>query len=118
MGYDAEWCVVSAADLGAPHKRDRIWLLARRSDTNLAHSSGQHGQRLLPQSTHPQIGSRPLQRSPRSCSDGPTRWPSEPDMGRVAYGVAFRMDRLKALGNGQVPRVAATAFHGLHTGQW
>ncbi|WJO24088.1 DNA cytosine methyltransferase [Pseudomonas soli] len=118
MGYDAEWCVVSAADLGAPHRRDRIWLLARRSDTNLAHSSSQHVQGLLPQSTYPQIGSRSLQRSPGPRSDGPARWPSEPDMGRVADGVAFRMDRLKALGNGQVPRVAATAFHGLHSGQW
>ena len=38
------------------------------------------------------------------------RWPTEPNMGRVANGVAFRVDRIKALGNGQVPRVAATAF--------
>ena len=37
-------------------------------------------------------------------------WPSEPDVGRVANGVAARVDRLKAIGNGQVPRVAATAF--------
>ena len=29
---------------------------------------------------------------------------------RVADGVAARVDRLKAIGNGQVPRVAATAF--------
>lgn len=38
------------------------------------------------------------------------KWPAEPRLGRVANGVAHRMDRLKALGNGQVPRVAATAF--------
>ncbi|WP_432783677.1 hypothetical protein QZH45_09485 [Pseudomonas corrugata] len=31
-------------------------------------------------------------------------------IGRVAMGVDFRSDRIKALGNGQVPRVAATAF--------
>ena len=37
-------------------------------------------------------------------------WPPEPDVGRVANGVAARVDRLKAIGNGQVPRVAATAF--------
>lgn len=37
-------------------------------------------------------------------------WPAEPELGRVANGVADRMDRLKALGNGQVPRVAATAW--------
>ena len=28
MGYDAEWGVVSAADAGAPHLRERIWILA------------------------------------------------------------------------------------------
>lgn len=37
-------------------------------------------------------------------------WSAEPDVGRVAHGVAARVDRLKALGNGQVPAVAATAF--------
>ena len=28
MGYDAKWCVLGACDAGAPHKRDRIWILA------------------------------------------------------------------------------------------
>jgi site-specific DNA-cytosine methylase len=37
-------------------------------------------------------------------------WSVEPNVGRVANGVAARVDRLKAIGNGQVPRVAATAF--------
>ena len=27
MGFDAEWCVLSAADVGAPHLRERIWIL-------------------------------------------------------------------------------------------
>lgn len=37
-------------------------------------------------------------------------WSAEPDVGRVAHRVAARVDRLKAIGNGQVPAVAATAF--------
>jgi DNA (cytosine-5)-methyltransferase 1 len=37
-------------------------------------------------------------------------WATEPDVGRVADGVASRVDRLKALGNGQVPDVAALAW--------
>jgi DNA (cytosine-5)-methyltransferase 1 len=37
-------------------------------------------------------------------------WESEPDLGRVADGVAARVDRLKAIGNGQVPLCAATAW--------
>lgn len=37
-------------------------------------------------------------------------WLTEPDVGRVAHGVAARVDRLKAIGNGQVPAVAALAW--------
>lgn len=43
-------------------------------------------------------------------------WRIEPDVGRVAYGVAFGMDRLKALGNGQVPQCAALAWRTLSEG--
>ena len=28
MGFDARWCVLGACDAGAPHKRERIWILA------------------------------------------------------------------------------------------
>lgn len=37
-------------------------------------------------------------------------WKAEPGLGRVADGVANRVDRIKAIGNGQVPIVAARAF--------
>jgi DNA (cytosine-5)-methyltransferase 1 len=37
-------------------------------------------------------------------------WEVEPDVGRVADGVAARVDRLKAIGNGQVPEVARRAW--------
>ena len=40
----------------------------------------------------------------------PCWWEAEPNVGRVADGVAFTVDRLKAIGNGQVPLCAATAF--------
>jgi hypothetical protein len=40
----------------------------------------------------------------------PDWYATEPDVGRVADGVAARVDRLKALGNGQVPLCAATAW--------
>ena len=39
-----------------------------------------------------------------------TWWAVEPDLGRVAHGVDARVDRLKAIGNGQVPLCAATAW--------
>ena len=37
-------------------------------------------------------------------------WSTEPNVGRVADGVAARVDRLKSIGNGQVPLCAATAW--------
>lgn len=37
-------------------------------------------------------------------------WTTEPRLGRVAHGVAHRVDRLKAIGNGQVCRVVELAW--------
>lgn len=48
-----------------------------------------------------------------NCSGGSgteNRWPPEPRVGRVVDGVAHGVDRLKALGNGQVPAVAKMAW--------
>jgi hypothetical protein len=40
----------------------------------------------------------------------PNWWTSEPDVDRVVNGVAARVHRLKAIGNGQVPACAAAAW--------
>ena len=45
----------------------------------------------------------------------PSWWEAEPDVGRVVDGLAYRVDRLRAIGNGQVPAVAARAFEYLYT---
>ena len=42
-GYDTEWCRVAASDVGAPHRRYRIIILARPSHANRA---GLEGRRL------------------------------------------------------------------------
>lgn len=31
LGYDCRWTVLGAADVGAPHRRDRLWLVANAS---------------------------------------------------------------------------------------
>lgn len=46
-------------------------------------------------------------------SERPNWWTTEPALGRVAHGVARRVDRLKCIGNGQVPAVAALAWETL-----
>jgi DNA (cytosine-5)-methyltransferase 1 len=57
-------------------------------------------------------GGPSAEREAVETSQGPfgTWWATEPNVGRVAHGVAARVDRLKAIGNGQVPAVAALAF--------
>ncbi|HCF3885673.1 TPA: DNA cytosine methyltransferase [Pseudomonas aeruginosa] len=40
LGYDARWCVMGAADVGAPHKRDRIWIVANASGRRRSEPSG------------------------------------------------------------------------------
>ncbi|UZS64499.1 DNA cytosine methyltransferase [Pseudomonas syringae] len=72
--------------------------------------------RVLPECLDAPQREKPRKGSPGSCGHGLRPSPPEPGMGRVADGMAYRMDRLKALGNGQVPRVAAAAFDFLHNG--
>jgi DNA (cytosine-5)-methyltransferase 1 len=136
MGFDAEWGVLGAANVGAPHLRERIWICAKQREF-LSHSqyngigwwkqfkesveekNGDVANSSLSRlKTRNQSPSRPkqyiLEKQFRRSSNeqGKTKydWPSEPNMGRVADGVAARVDRLKAIGNGQVSRVASTAW--------
>ena len=94
LGFDAEWCVLSAGALGAPHIRERLWLLGSNTDSTQRE------------------GDECTERVETQYSNAGSLgwWESEPSVGRVADGVAHRMDRLAATGNGQVPAVAATAF--------
>jgi len=126
MGYDARWGVLGAVDAGAPHKRDRIWIVAYATGEGLQGSarSGLHGSRWpsivasgcdqvladanCSQCEGDQCSERVTSQHADACSSG--WWLTEPDVGRVAHRVAARMDRLKAIGNGQVPSVAALAW--------
>ena len=37
MGFDARWGVLGAADVGAPHQRDRIWVVAHARELRNKH---------------------------------------------------------------------------------
>lgn len=39
LGFDAEWGLLSAAEIGAPHKRERFWLLADRESLGCVDST-------------------------------------------------------------------------------
>ncbi len=175
LGYDARWGVLGAVDAGAPHKRDRIWIVAHAdlhehrangrpqnkasavsrnsrqtgftgrtgrasddakvlADSNggglegRKHRAGADAQGW--QEPHGSVGKRGGMADADNirCRESVTTsqekqkrraettigerswWATEPDLGRVAHGVAARVDRLKAIGNGQVPAVAALAW--------
>ena len=216
-GYDARWCVLGADDVGAPHHRKRLWILAHsqsefsdgvndntrvklerektsesgnsggsndvadsiseyermqssrqrdgwksdnrqerykmggfssglrdKSGTDVANTNSTQLERGgVPSRVHKedpksssgssdaemantqrirQQGSRPSGDAIHSEASGEGEtvesingsgqdlWSVEPDVGRVANGVASRANGLKAIGNGQVPAVAATAW--------
>ncbi len=106
-GYRSRWGIFSAQEAGAPHRRERVFVLA--------YSNSFRPQRFWENSN--QAGwKRPEKRSARLC-DGTSRgshWEIEPQLGRVANGIRHRSDRLKMLGNGVVPQQAALAFTTLH----
>jgi DNA (cytosine-5)-methyltransferase 1 len=45
LGFDAEWTVLGARDVGAPHRRDRLWILAWRRDLGSRRSDADTGRR-------------------------------------------------------------------------
>jgi DNA (cytosine-5)-methyltransferase 1 len=154
-GFDARWVVLGADDVGAPHRRKRLWILAdsdsKRYGRRDCEGRGDEGRNLQQKEREGREMGREVEGcgspyredvadSSREGLQGPQQrqndeeetgrgkesatrtttercrddwgdwWSTEPDVGRVAHGVASRVDRLKALGNGQVPAVAATAW--------
>lgn len=95
LGYDSEWDCLPAAAFGAPHQRDRLWLVAYPAGFGLQEPWGLG-----------LAGHRPQGRDGQAdhALDGGW-WAAEPGMGRVAHGVPARVDRLRALGNAVVPQV-------------
>ena len=79
--------------------------------TDMAYTSGYDVQGVKRVSADASQWQEPSREQVGLCGGvGRQEWPAEPAVGRVVNGLAFRVDRLKALGNGQVPRVAATAW--------
>lgn len=91
IGYRASICRLSAKDLGADHVRERYWV---RAHTDYESE--------LRRDINAEMAERAIVR--------PSIWETFPDDPRMANGVAHRMERYIATGNGQVPCVAATAW--------
>src|SRR3972149_1861764 len=111
MGYNARWGVFSACTFGASHTRARLFLLAYSSRIRYKRC-----RETCLSSTKRPSNNRPQIRSLRCQAHRYSWWNSEPNLDRVANGLAARLDRVKALGNGQVPVCAAMAFQTLSFG--
>jgi len=121
MGYRVPPILcLSAEDVGAPHLRKRWWMLATDTDREevadpkSARGEAWRGNRVGvkhgPCGDKGQSKSSSGQTTEHAAIGDPCWWATEPDVGRVAHGVADRVDRLRALGNGQVPQCAAQAW--------
>src|SRR5262249_8443315 len=127
--------VIPACAVGAPHRRDRLWIVghapgerlharsqtrvhceaegkgawnaeSQRRGEDVAHSSELHREWW---GAWPGRGggfaSNVAEDDQRSRSSADGYWAVEPDVGRVAHGISARVDRLRALGNAVVPQI-------------
>ena len=99
IGFDAEWHCIPASGIGAPHRRERVWIIAYPSSEGLEGGG--------------EAGDDSSQRAQRGyqlftgCSGVPwTAWEAEPSVDRVVNGLPRRVDRIKAVGNAIVPQIA------------
>jgi DNA (cytosine-5)-methyltransferase 1 len=118
LGYDAEWTVLSASEVGAAHRRDRVWVLA------YPQSGRVEGERLPTEGeislAHPHRGRKkvadadrqPTLRAAIAWQECPA-WEREPAVARVAHGIPSRLDRLACLGNAIVPQCALVIFQAI-----
>jgi len=98
VGYGCEWDVVGASDVGAPHHRKRVWILGWPSSDNVYGLGLYQGTGLSKQFWGTQFKG--------DLSNVATSWLVDNNIGlRDHDGVAHRVDRLKALGNGWCPQV-------------
>jgi DNA (cytosine-5)-methyltransferase 1 len=138
--YRATWGIFSAREVGAPHQRRRVYIMADTGSKGLQGSEGEGGASKKGQSDrHSTTGSEELpnavgtrseaglSRQKRSNKEGhagklnyscsqqcrgknSVQWSVEPGLGRVVDGCANRVDRIRLLGNGVVPQTAAKAW--------
>lgn len=135
-GADVEWDVFTASEVGAPHRRERLFFLADAKGGDgrlLLQPRGPRAAGTEPRGRCEAVGDANLSRLEgrslrgRGRADQRATWPPcpsdadgwrewlagggpEPAIRRGADGLPHRLDRLRALGNAIVPQVAALAW--------
>jgi DNA (cytosine-5)-methyltransferase 1 len=101
LGYDAEWHCIQACDVGAPHIRDRVFIIAYPSGVRFAgKESEKQGEGATGLFTRSRFFKRKIK---PECEKW---WPSEPYIPRVVNGVPNRSHRCRTLGNAVVPQIS------------
>jgi DNA (cytosine-5)-methyltransferase 1 len=119
VGYDAEWHCISAAYVGRPHLRDRLWVLAYPHGLSstfwILNRNGHQSQARDTQEEEwgdyrfvPQVGRKIHRRLPTE-----QEWVPKPEILRMVDGLPGELDRIKALGNSIVPAVAFQIIKGI-----
>jgi DNA (cytosine-5)-methyltransferase 1 len=106
IGYDAQWRVVSAAGMGAPHRRDRLIIVAYPTQLHGDVFNNYPTSGMEPRTSTKLRNNRRAAGVAQRTSNTRTYWSVEPNMGRMVNGVPNRVDRLRGLGNAVVPQVA------------
>lgn len=97
IGYQFEWEVFSACAFGAPHSRERVFIIANADGSFVQVSGAAKGQR---------TSARLHQRGSLATGQVANWWAVEPEPCSVVYGVPGVVDRLRPFGNAVVPQVA------------
>lgn len=93
IGYDAEWHCISAASVGAFHRRQRIFILAYP-----------HQERLM--DTRIKEQSNKAKQQAQRDDSLPVSWATRADVCRASDGLPFGVHRIAVLGNAVVPKCA------------
>ena len=131
-GYDAEWQVVSAASVGAPHLRKRLFIVAYPSGRGLETRQRCSGIQAKVRTTE-RLSDAAYRNSARRRQDlGSTfertqtenaiefkrdsegqfsYWETKPPVLRMDDGISNRLDRIRGLGNAVLPQVALVALN-------
>lgn len=116
IGYDAEWHCIPASAIGAPHQRDRIWIVSYPNHQRESVSTINDEAPRMPKPSRNGLADSLFAGLERQCLssriqqelDQASRdyWrENSPEFIRVVDGVPNRMDRIKQLGNAVVPQI-------------
>ena len=108
IGYGCEWHCIPAAYVGAPHLRDRIFIVAHADDPGLQGQS-RYGDAIRRAVAPGSIAKSRLSQG----GDAEGWWAREPELDRVAHGIPARVERTRALGNAIVPQIAEGIFRAI-----